>query len=194
MNVISSYSFSSIIRLAFNFIRTKIFYPNFRLLRSPYYFRGKKYMSIGKGFTSGVGLRIDCLSLTGKSPNLIIGSNCQVNDYVHIGCVNSVIIGDNVLIASKVFITDHNHGVSDFSDIESPPIQRSLSFGEVRIGDSVWLGENVTILPNVKIGKNCIIGASAVVTKSIPDYSIAVGNPAKVIKKYNIETQKWVLL
>ncbi|MCR5188785.1 MAG: hypothetical protein K6C97_07595 [Treponema sp.] len=71
------------------------------------------------------------------------------------------------------------------------PVNRKLSAKPVINHDDVWIGEMVSILPGVEIGKGAIIGANAVVTKSIPKYSIAVGNPAKVIKKYNFETKLW---
>jgi len=58
------------------------------------------------------------------------------------------------------------------------------------IGDGTWLGENVCVL-GVSIGKNCVIGANSVVTKEIPDYSVAVGAPARIIKKYNLNTNRW---
>ena len=60
------------------------------------------------------------------------------------------------------------------------------------IGDNVWVGDNVTILPNVHIGNGCVVGSNSVVTKDIPDNCIAVGIPAKVIKKYDFEKKKWV--
>ena len=63
---------------------------------------------------------------------------------------------------------------------------------EVVIGDNVWIGDNVTVLPNVHIGKGCVIGANSVVTKDIPDNCIAVGIPAKVIKKFDYKEKKWV--
>ena len=62
----------------------------------------------------------------------------------------------------------------------------------VHIGDKVWVGESVCILPGVTIGECSIIGAGSVVTKSIPPYSIAVGTPAKVIKRYNFDTRSWI--
>ena len=70
-------------------------------------------------------------------------------------------------------------------------MDQPLNSKAINIGDGCWLGEKVCVLPGVTIGKKCIIGAGSIVTKSIPDFSIAVGNPAKVIKKYNFETHKW---
>lgn len=63
---------------------------------------------------------------------------------------------------------------------------------KVVIGDNVWIGDNSVILPGVEIGKGSIIGANSVVTKSIPDYSIAVGIPARLVKKYDFQMERWV--
>jgi len=123
-----------------------------------------------------------------------IGKNVQINDYVHIGAAESLIIEDNVLIASRVFITDHNHGsYSNFLQ-DTPysiPIERRIVSLPTKIEENVWIGESATILPGVTIGKGSIIGANSVVTKNIPPNSIAVGIPAKVIKTFNDEYKIW---
>lgn len=117
-------------------------------------------------------------------PEIIIGDNVSINFNCHISCINKVQIGDNVLMASHIFITDHYHGKIDDSELKKSPSQRELySPGPVIIENNVWIGEGVTILPNVIIGENCIIGANSVVTKSFPKNSVIVGSPAKVIKK-----------
>jgi lipopolysaccharide O-acetyltransferase len=170
------------------------FKSRLRILRRPLYIRGKKYIRIGDNFTSGVGLRLDAFSAD-KEVCLEIGKNVEVNDYVHIGAIRSVKIGNNVLIASKVFIADHNHGYYGFQDRHDSPMSlpnsREISCSPVFIDDNVWIGEFVSVLPGVSIGKGTIIGTMSVVTKSIPPYCIAVGSPAKVVKKYNFETAKW---
>lgn len=66
-----------------------------------------------------------------------------------------------------------------------------LNKNEIFIGDDSWIGTNVVIVGNVKIGKHVVIGANAVVTKDIEEYSVAVGNPAKIIKKYSFESNTW---
>ena len=75
-----------------------------------------------------------------------------------------------------------------------PPVERDLVSNPIQIGNDVWLGENVTILPGVKIGNGSIIGAGAVVTFDVPDYHIAVGIPAKLIKKYSFEAKEWLVI
>ena len=195
-------SFYELWKLGINFIKTKIFFPKARLIRFPFDIRGKKFIKFGKNFTTGTGCRIEAYSFQDKNirnkniPQLIIGNNVQINDYVHLACANSLIIEDNVLIASKVYISDLNHGNYSFSnDLEhSNPEEiakeRKIFTKPVKICENVWLGENVSVLSGTVIGKNSIIGANSVVSKNIPENCIAVGNPAKVIK-YNFETKKW---
>ncbi len=191
-----SYGVCGVVRLIKDLCLTKLSYPQARLMRRPIYLRGRKWMKLGKGFTCGPGLRMDVFPQTQtKVPLLSIGACVQVNDYVHIAVAQSVIIGDRVLIASKVFISDHGHGnYSGNGPHDSPlipPVQRKLTCSPVVIEDDVWIGEFVAVLPGVTIGKGSIIGTHSTVTKSIPPYSIAVGSPARVIKQYNFDTKTW---
>ena len=194
-NIYTTYGVLGCLRLFRDVFLTKLLFSRVRIIRYPFYIRGYKNVIFGRGFTSGVGLRIDAFEQYGKiQPRLRIGANCQVNDYVHIGCVDSIEIGDNVLIASQVFITDHNHGdLDDTSDFLLEPIKRKLISKIVKIGENSWIGESVMILPGVSIGKNCIVGAGSVVTKSIPDYAVAVGNPARVIKYFDVKKDHWII-
>lgn len=123
-----------------------------------------------------------------KTPRLIIKDGSQIGDFAHIYATSSIIIEKSVLIANFVYISDTNHG---YEDINTPIIEQPITrCGAVSIGEGSWLGEHVSIC-GANVGRHCIIGANAVVTKDIPDYSIAVGIPARVIKKYNFDTQKW---
>ncbi len=190
------YSFFEILGLLKNLLLTKLFYKKARLIRFPFYIRGKKYIKWSKGFTTGYSCRLDAFPIDKSDICIEIGENCQINDNVHIGAVKSIKIGNNVLIASKVFISDHNHGYYGQDERHDSPLTtpkgRELSYKEVIIGDNVWIGEFVSVLHGVTIGNGCVIGSNSVVNKSIPPYSIAVGNPAKVIKVYNFEEKKWI--
>jgi len=161
---------------------------------------GVKDMEIGKNFRAGCGLWMETITsygLTGQkfSPKLIIGNRVNVGEYVHIGCNNRIVIGDDVLMGSKIYITDHNHGDYRGNGQDSPyisPCKRNLTEGKcVAIGDRCWIGEYVTILPGVRIGEGCVIGSHSTVTHDIPANSIAVGSPAKVIKQWNEKNHKW---
>lgn len=177
-------------------IRTRLFYPGARLIRFPFDIRNKRNIVIGKGFTSGRSCRLEVCGKGCKSDEkcLTIGEHVQINDFVHIAALREVCIGNHVLIASKVFISDLNHG--DYRegwkyDLSLSPEKQPLFSKSVKIGDYVWIGESVCVLPGVTIGEHSVIGALSNVTKSIPPYSVAVGNPARVIKQYNFNTQTW---
>ncbi|WP_125722339.1 acyltransferase [Flavobacterium ustbae] len=154
---------------------------------SPLYLEGGEFISVGMNFGCDQRLRLDALdSFLGEkfTPCIEIGNNVSIQKDCHIGAINKIVIGDNVLIASKVYITDHSHGEITEKSLILAPAQRKLySKGSVIIEDNVWLGEGVVVLPNVTIGENCIIGANAVVTKSIPKNCVAAGNPARVIRE-----------
>lgn len=145
---------------------------------------GGEYIQLGKNFMTFARLRIEALNeFNGQSfnPKLIIGNDVSFNFDCHIACIDNITIGNNVLVASKVFITDHLHG--DNSDLTTNPSLRPLiTKGGVSIEDDVLIGENVAIMPGVVIGKGSVIGANSVVTKSIEPYSVYAGVPAKKIK------------
>lgn len=130
------------------------------------------------------GMKFDC------SPEIRIGKNFHATRDLCIQCARRVIIGDDVLIASGVTIIDYNHGMD--------PCKVSYLFNPLQIsngiiiGDGVWIGQNAIILPGVSIGDKSIIGAGSVVTHDVPSYCVAVGNPARIIKKYSNTEKKWI--
>jgi len=156
-------------------------------VEGPFIIKNPKYISIGDNFFSLYNLRIEAWDEYQEqkfSPEIIIGDNVVLNTDCHIGCINKVEIGNNVLIASRVYISDHSHGEIDKGSLILPPVKRSLiSKGPVVIGNNVWIGEGVCILPSVTIEENAIIGANAVVTKNVPPNCVVAGNPARVIKQ-----------
>lgn len=151
-------------------------------------FINPQHISLGNNFYAGKGLKLSTWpvyhkKLTGYTPNLIIGNNVSIMDYVNISCLNKIVIEDGCLIGDFVYISDNNHG-DGHSELLVPPINRELSSkGYIHIGKNVWIGRNVCVMQNVTIGEGSIIGANSVVTHNIPSYSLAVGSPAKVIKK-----------
>lgn len=190
------YGFLGMIKLSSDLINTKIFFPRSRLIRFPIEVRGRRYIDFGLSLTTGKGCRIEAYPFYSKRNIIKFGKKVEINDYVHIAGISSIQIGNNVLIASKVFISDINHGCYIGDNVQHsspvlPPNERPLTSKPITIEDNVWIGESVSILAGVTIGKGTIIGANSVVTKSLPQNVIAVGTPAKPIKKYNFTTKKW---
>jgi len=156
-------------------------------IHSPCFFSGLQYIKIGSNFSAGRRLRLEAVfryKNVSYFPEIIIGNNVRIEEDCHIGCINRVEIGDNVLIAGKVFISDHFHGEANAGSLSIFPQERPLvSKGRVKIGNNVWIGEGVSVMPGVIIGDNSIIGAGTVVTKSFPNNSVIVGVPAKLQKE-----------
>ena len=117
-----------------------------------------------------------------------IGNGCAIGNWNEIYSTKSIIIEDYVLTADRVYISDNLHG---YIDIKSPIIEQPIKqISTVRIGEGSWLGVGVAVI-GANIGKHCVIGANAVVTHDIPDYCVAVGIPAKILKRYNMNSKKW---
>lgn len=185
----------------FKFYSKKFKNANGIYLKKGFMISGHKNISLGFNFRAGLSLRLEAITSYHKQhfkPNLIIGDNVFINDYVHIGCVNYIKIGNNVLMASKIYIGDHNHGYYGAKDaalhekVDVPPSDRLLSKNlSIIIEDNVWVGESVSILPGSFIGRGAIIGANSVVNGVIPPSTIAVGNPALVVKKFCDKDNIW---
>ena len=180
---IKPFLFSRIVRTWFGHVGDKI------SIVPPFYIRGGKYIQLGTNFRALSGLRLEAIEFYNNSsyhPSIVIGDNVVFNNSCHIGATNRIIIGNDVVVASRVFITDHFHGNTTYNDLQIPVRNRLLySKGPVVIGNNVWIGEGASILPNVTIGDNSIVAAHAVVTKNIPANSIAVGCPARIIRTIN---------
>ncbi|WP_106058535.1 DapH/DapD/GlmU-related protein [Clostridium vincentii] len=189
----NQYSFLEFVSTIFSLLCTKLFYRPARLIRRPIYIRGKSSLQIREGLTTGYACRFDLKGHNLKT--LIIGQYCKMGDNVHIVALEKVTIGNNCLLASKIFISDTNHGDYSMQGQDSAPSiapkDRPLYTKSVSIGNNVWIGENVCILPGVRIGNGSIIGANSFVNKDIPDKCIAVGSPARVIKRYNLVSERW---
>ncbi len=159
---------------------------NFKI-KKDYSVYNPKYIEIGTDFKALERFRIEAIDKFGHqkfTPVIKIGNNVSFNTDIHIGCINCIIIGDNCLFASRIFISDHNHGDTTEEMLQMFPMKRPLiSKGAIIIKNNVWVGEGVAIMPNVTIGENSIIAANAVVTKDIPPNCVAAGVPAKIIKK-----------
>ena len=157
------------------------------ILFAPMQLDGTKNISIGSQTFIGEHSWL-CVNEKSQGQGLKIGNEVIIGHYAHIVAYKDVLIEDSVLLADHVFITDSAHKYDDiFMPISKQEIAANKS---IVIGMGSWIGENVSVLC-ASIGKHCVIGANSVVTKNVPDYSIAAGNPAEVIKRYNFETNRW---
>ncbi len=178
-----------------NLLYFLIYFSKFKKLniRAIVYFtnrvQGKKYITIGRNSVIQRGGWLLALKIDTYEPILSIGDNCAIGDYCHVTAVRKVILEENILIANNVYISDNFHGFDDINiAIKDQPIKFKK---EVVLQAGCWIGENVCII-GASIGKNSVIGANSVVTNDIDDYCIAVGSPARVIKKYDLVNKKWV--
>jgi len=178
---------------------TRLLYvPSFKnagkgvVIASPLHITGIRYISIGNDVVLGYKCWLAAGHETNNpNPVLSIGNGCRIGNYNHIYATDSVVIEDDVLTADKVYISDNYHS---FDCIDVPVWKQPVKHkGNVVIGEGSWLGENVCVIC-ANVGKHCVVGANSVVTRDIPDYSVAVGAPAKVIKQYNPEKKEWVVV
>lgn len=150
-----------------------------------------KYVELGDNVYVGHNARIEGVSrYNGKiyHPVITFCDGVSVQQNLHLTCANRIIIGKNTAIAANVTITDIHH---PYIDINTPIEKQDIEVSEVEIGEDCKIYNGAVILSGVHIGKHVTIGANSVVTKDIPDYCVAAGIPAKIIKQYNIQTQKW---
>jgi acetyltransferase-like isoleucine patch superfamily enzyme len=124
------------------------------------------------------------------TPSIVIGNDVHIGRYACITSISHISVGDGCLFSEYVYISDLSHGTNpDNGLLVDQPL---VSKGEVRIGAHTFLGYRVCIMPGVKLGRHCIVGANSVVTRSFPEYSMIAGCPARLIKTYSRETQKWI--
>lgn len=144
-----------------------------------------KAISIGRGVKIGKGARIESVGKWDKKePKIIIGDGTSIQNHFHCGAAASVRIGRDVLIAGRVFISDHDHV---YDDAQLPPARiRALTSKPVVIGDGTWLGEGCVILKGVTIGERAVVGANSVVTGDVLPLTVVGGAPALFIKKVKL--------
>jgi acetyltransferase-like isoleucine patch superfamily enzyme len=151
----------------------------------------KRILTIGKGVYIWSNARIEGVhEYQGEfyKPKIIIDDFCTIQQNLHLTCANSIYIGKNTAIAANVTITDIHHS---YDDISRPIEWQKLFVSSVFIDSNCKIYNNVVILPGTRIGNHCTIGANSVVSGIIPDFSVAVGAPARIVKRYNLESKVW---
>ncbi len=183
------------IKEAYYLLKTKIWYAKWfkyvgdhSKIIKPLGYSNPDNISIGNNVTINPFCWLFTKQFSDKIPELSIKDGVRIGHFNHITCINKVCLEKDVITADRVYISDNMH---TYEDIEIPIMSQPIvSKGEVYIGEGSWIGENVSIF-SCKIGKHCVIGANTVVNKDIPDYSVAVGVPVKIVKRYNFEKRKW---
>jgi len=118
---------------------------------------------------------------------VILKDGCNIGRRCIIGCGKQVTIGKKVLLGPQVYVNDMDH---EYRDISKSIMEQGITNPKpLEIGDETWAGINSVILASV--GKHCVIGANSVVTHPVPDYCVVVGQPARIVKRYNPETKEW---
>jgi acetyltransferase-like isoleucine patch superfamily enzyme len=163
------------------------------LIIKPISIHNPQYIEIGDNVFIRNGARIETyVTSEGRTPELIIGDNTNIEQNVHIICHHKVHIGSNVSITGNCAIVDTTHPYEDVND----PIKIGARIldddASVEIGNGCFIGFGSMILPNVKLGKYVVVGAHSVVNDDVPDYSVVVGVPAKIIRKYDFTCKSWV--
>ncbi|HLD22995.1 MAG TPA: acyltransferase [Sulfuricurvum sp.] len=175
--------FASLFAHSFKYFGKKV------AILNPDIIEGARYISLGDYVSINSKVWLLALQQDNITPQLIIKERTTIGRFAHIVAIRNIIIGKNVLIADKVYISDNLHA---YEDITRAIMDQPIVFKKcVEIGENSWIGENVSVI-GASIGKHCVIGANSVVTHDIPDYSVAVGAPARVIKRYNSTTHQWI--
>jgi acetyltransferase-like isoleucine patch superfamily enzyme len=161
-------------------------------INQPLFTHQPEYIQLGNRVSIGPYCRIEAHPTHPRSrllkPVVTIGNRVQIGHGVNISGQSTLTIEDDALIGGGSYVSDNNHSF----DPEGPRyLEQPLTFAPTVIGQGAWLGHNVCVLAGSFIGQRSIINAGSVVNGYIPPYSIAVGAPARVIKKYNFETRQW---
>lgn len=159
---------------------------------------GASHISLGRGVYAERNLWLEAVTSYQAQkfdPKITIGDYVSFSDGVHISSVSSIVIGRHTLFGSRIYVSDHNHGIykgEKQSSPQEPPAQRMLGgAGPVVIGENVWIGDNAIIIGPASIGNGAVIAANSVVRGAVACNTIVAGAPAKPVKTYNLQTASW---
>lgn len=160
------------------------------VLESPHLLTNPRFVSIGRGVHIRRGARLEALESTGRVPHLVIGDGTSIHMHFHCGAALRVEIGRNVLIAGRVYVTDHDHA---FDDPARPVVSNNAVVAALTaIEDESWIGEGATVLKGVRVGRGAVVAAGAVVTRDVPPHTIVAGVPARPLRRYDAAARAWV--
>ena len=162
-------------------------------LYPPMFLSHVRFICIGKSVLIRSGVRLEVLKPVSEAkPRLSIGNHVNIEQDVHIVCRSGIEIGANVSLGARCVVVDMNHPYEDIHDPTKIGHRLSAQETPVRIGEGTFIGIGAVILPGVTIGRHCMIGANSVVSRDVPDFSVAAGVPARIIKHYDCDQGKWV--
>lgn len=162
-------------------------------IRKPLLILNSEFISVGERVGIREGIRLEVVrSNLQRSPQLVIEDDTNIEQNVHIVCHCRVHIGNRVSITGNSSIVDVTHPFSNVHDPEKIGLRIDDEDSFVEIGEGSFIGFGTVVLPNVRIGRYVVIGANSVVDHDIPDYSVAAGVPAVVLKRYDFTKEAWV--
>ncbi|EOB2820164.1 acyltransferase [Vibrio vulnificus] len=174
----------------FWFLSTIIISPFFKSIKLPSYiafplfFQGLKNVQIGRKVRIFPKSRIEVHG----DGEIIIEDNVGIGQNFHITSAGKLVIGKGTVVSANVFITNIDHS---YQEIDKPILEQPNVVKDTIIGDNCFIGIGASIQAGTKLGKQCIVGTNSVVRGEFPDYCVIVGVPAKIVKKYNLETKSW---
>ena len=162
-------------------------------IRKPLLILNPENIAIGERVSIREGIRLEVVRSTdARIPSLSIGHDTNIEQDVHIVCHSRIRIGNNVSVTGRCSIVDVTHPYDDVNDPEKIGARIKDEDSFVEIDDGSFIGVGSVILPNVRIGKCVVVGANSVVTHDIPDYSVAGGAPAVILKRYDFAKKAWI--
>jgi acetyltransferase-like isoleucine patch superfamily enzyme len=153
-----------------------------------------KFVSLGDDIyiAQHVWINIAC-DMDESGARIVLGDGCKIGRRSVISCKNSIVVKKSVLFAPGVLLMDHNH---QYTDISRPISHQGVTEGgKITIEENCWLGYGSVVLAGrgeLTVGRNSIVGANSVVTKSFPPFSILGGNPARLIKRFDADSNAWI--
>lgn len=153
-------------------------------LGCPIFLKGVRNISIGNKVRIFPHFRMEAYG-TGI---IKIEDNCSIGQGLHVIASESVVISKSTTISFGVMVTDSDHC---YENIGVPIFDQPLKVRSTHIGENCFIGAGVKIQAGTRLGKHCIVGANSVVRGEFPDYSVIVGSPAKIVKRFNLEKKMW---
>lgn len=180
-------------------LKTNLFYRCFFarmgkncLIERPMTLNRPERIHLGDAVTVQPGVRLEVVRTNPqRDARIEIGSNVNIEQGVHMLCQNLIKVGDRVSICAYSCVVDIDHPYAAIADPRRIGDRHSDDGATVEIGENTFVGFGSTILPGARIGRHVVIGAGSVVSGVIPDYCVAVGTPARVVKRYDFSSQSW---